>query len=73
MKKLLICFMIILLFGGIFGIAIQSSNNSIKEDMPVISSVLECLVPAAAYADPDTALPLEPNPQPPIPIDPNEG
>lgn len=51
MKKILTYLLIIFIFGSIFGIAVQSVNNNIKEDAPVIGSVLEFISPAVAYAD----------------------
>jgi hypothetical protein len=63
MKKILIYLLIILIFGGIFGVMVQSANNSIKEDAPVISSVLEFIGPAVAYADSFSG-PASPDPPP---------
>lgn len=64
MKKILTYLLIILIFGSIFGIAVQSANNSIKEDTPVISSVLELIGPAVAYADDSLSGPEVPKPPP---------
>ena len=63
MKKILTYLLIILIFGGIFGVIVQSANNSIKEDASVISSVLELIGPAIAYADSFTG-PEIPDPPP---------
>lgn len=65
MKKILTYLLIIFIFGSIFGIAVQSVNNNIQEDVPVISSVLEFISPAIAYAD-DSLTGPQPLPPPPI-------
>ena len=62
MKRVVIYLMVLLLFGGIFGIAIQ---DSVKEDVPVISSALQLFAPTVAYADSDGAN----KPPPPPPTD----
>lgn len=64
MKKILTYLLIIFVFGSIFGIAIQSANNSIKEDVPVIGSVLEFIGPSVAYADDSLTAPQLPTPPP---------
>ena len=70
MKKLLIYCLVVLMLGGIFSICLQDFNGEVKEDAPVISSVLECFSPAVAYADSDTVSgPGGGNPPPPPPID----
>ena len=67
MKKLLIYLLLILMFGSIFGIAIQSVSNNIEEEAPVVSSLLGYIAPAIAYADSDTVSgPSEGPPPPPI-------
>ncbi len=64
MKKILTYLLIILIFGGIFGIMTQSANNSIKEDAPVIGSVLEFIGPAVAFAGDSLDGPKLPDPPP---------
>jgi len=64
MKKILTYLLIILVFGGIFGIIAQSANNNIKENASVISSVLEFIGPAVAYADDSLSGPKPPEPPP---------
>jgi len=64
MKKILTYLLIILIFGSIFGIMAQSANNNIKEDAPVIGSVLELIGPAVAYADDSLDGPKPPEPPP---------
>lgn len=64
MKKILTYLLIILIFGGIFGVIVQSANNSIKEDVPVISSVLELIGPTVAFADSSLDGPKPPEPPP---------
>lgn len=64
MKKILTYLLIIFIFGSIFGIAVQSVNNNIKEDAPVIGSVLELIGPAVAFADDSLTGPQAPKPPP---------
>lgn len=65
MKKLWSCVLIILVLGGVVGIVLQNTN--FKEDAPEISSVVELVTPAIAYADTSECLP---DPLPPdIPDD----
>lgn len=54
MKKFFAYVVISLLFASMFGIAIQSVSNNIKDDAPVISGALDFISPAVAYADSDT-------------------
>lgn len=68
MKKFFAYIVISLLFVSIFGIAIQSVSNNIKDDAPVISATLDFISPAVAYADSDTVKGVDPAPTPP-PID----
>ncbi len=65
MKKISTCLIIMLLLGGILGIAFHGVHNTIKEDASAIISALEFICPTVAYAD----TLLVPNPQPPPPID----
>ena len=67
MKKFFAYVVISLLFVSMFGIAIQSVSNNIKDDAPVISSALDFISPAVAYADSDTI--SVPNMPPPPPKD----
>lgn len=67
MKKFFAYIVISLLFVSMFGIAIQSVSNNIKDDAPVISSALDFIGPAVAYADSDTVDgPHVPPPPPPV-------
>ncbi len=62
MKKLAICFIIMLMFGGIFEVTMQN----VVKDVPVISTVIEAIGPGVAYAGP----PIEAIPTiPPLPVD----
>jgi hypothetical protein len=68
MKKFFAYVVISLLFVSMFGIAIQSVSNNVKDDAPVISGALDFISPAVAYADSDTV--DGPGPVvPPPPID----
>ena len=67
MKKFFAYIVISLLFASMFGIAIQSVSNNIKDDAPVISGALDFIGPAVAYADSDTV--PAPRMPPPPPID----
>jgi len=67
MKKFFAYVVISLLFVSMFGIAIQSVSNNIKDDAPVISATLDFISPAVAYADSDTV--IAPRDPPPPPID----
>jgi len=69
MKKLVVYLTIVLLFGAIFGAAVQNISCTVKQDAPIISSTLEFFAPAVAYADSDTANGFDPKPPPPPPID----
>jgi|GEM_PF-1708275 len=65
MKKFFAYVVISLLFVSMFGIAIQSVSNNIKDDAPVISGALDFISPAVAYADSDTvSVPHHPPPPP---------
>lgn len=64
LKKILTYLLIIFIFGSIFGITVQNINNNIKEDAPVIGSVLEFIGPAVAYADDSLNTPQNPPPPP---------
>ncbi len=60
-KKIISITIILLVLGGIFGLSIQQKNN----DSPVISSVVDVIMPAVAYADSDTVGGKVPPPPPP--------
>ena len=62
MKKLLACFITILLLVGVFGIGIHVSRD-VPDNTSIIDSALEYLCPMTAYADTSKA-PLDP-PAPP--------
>jgi hypothetical protein len=67
MKKVLVYLLIVLMFGAVFGIAL-SRNNTVQEDLPVVSTVLETFViPATAYAQDTGNIEIPP---PSIPRDP---
>jgi len=66
MKKFFAYVVISLLFVSMFGIAIQSVSNNIKDDAPVISGALDFIGPAVAYADSDTVDVWRHPPPPPI-------
>ena len=67
MKKLFVYLLIVLLFGAVFGIAISNTTN-IKEQTPVIGTVLEVFaIPGAAYAQDTGDIGIPP---PVIPKDP---
>ena len=67
MKKFFAYVVMSLLFVSMFGIAIQSVSNNIKDDAPVISGALDFISPAVAYADSDTVKgPYVPPTPPPI-------
>ena len=68
MRRLFIYLLIVLMFGAVFGIVL-SNNNTLKEDLPVVGTVLEAFViPATAYAQ-DTGNTVT-EPPPIIPKDP---
>ncbi|HEC78519.1 MAG TPA: hypothetical protein ENI34_05170 [candidate division WOR-3 bacterium] len=69
MKKVLTYLLIVLLFGAIFGLSLQNFNTNIKEDAPVISSFIDYLMPAPAYADTNDTTGIKLPPPPPPPID----
>ena len=66
MKKFFAYVVISLLFVSMFGIAIQSVSNNIRDDAPVISATLDFISYAVAYADSDTIDVVRPLPPPPI-------
>ena len=68
MKKLLTYLLLVLMFGAVFGIALHDVRSDIQKETPVVSTVLECITPAIAYADSDTAYGPGTKPPPP-PID----
>ncbi len=61
MKKAITYIIVLLVLGGIFGLSMHQNNN------PVLSSGLDIITPAVAYADSDTVkIPGPPPPPPPI-------
>lgn len=62
MKKLLACFITVLLLVGVFGIGIHVSRD-VTRDPSIVDSALEYLCPMTAYADTAMA-PLDPPPPP---------
>lgn len=66
MKKFFTYVVISLLFVSMFGIAIQSVSNNIKDDAPVISATLDFISPAVAYADSNIVDEIKDPPPPPI-------
>jgi hypothetical protein len=68
MKKIFVYLLIVLMFGSVFSIAL-SRTNTLKEDIPVVGTVLEAFViPATAYAQDTGNIGTEPPPA--IPKDP---
>jgi hypothetical protein len=69
MKKLFVYLLIVFMFGAVFGIILSNNNNMLKEQVPVVGTVLEAFViPAAAYAQDTGNTATEPPPA--IPRDP---
>jgi len=63
MKRLSACLIIILVLGGILGLAIQGATSA---DGSAVGSAVELISPAIGYADTLFAVP---DPPPPPPID----
>jgi len=67
MRRLFIYLLIVLMFGAVFGIVL-SNNNTLKEDLPVVGTVLEVFaIPTTAYAQDTGNIEIPP---PIIPKDP---
>ncbi len=62
MKRVITYIIILLVLGGIFGLSMHQNNN------PVLSSTVDIIGPAAAFADSDTVGGPKPPPPPPPPI-----
>ena len=59
MKKFAICFITMLMLGGIFSLTMQNI------DTPVIGAVVEIMGPDVAYADAYPCMAIPPAPPPP--------
>ncbi len=62
MQRFIACLILVLVLGGILGLAIQVTTS---EDGSTVSSAVELISPAISYADTCFAVP-EPPPPPPI-------